>query len=388
MNQSNNYILIREGNARLYVPNPQLYKRSDGVYEPAWAPVFYNPLMRLNRHISVAGLYAWSATRGRNSLLIVDALAGTGVRGIRYTLETGVVRTCIINDASKEAYNLARTNTRINNLNTCVVTRREANALLRALKEARRVIDFVDIDPYGSPSPFIDSAIAAVRRGGLVGLTATDIASLSGVKPSSGKRHYMATVTRNSVGREAAMRVLLGFVARVAAMRDRWIKPVISVSSRHFIRVIVEVLGGAKKASSMLDNCVGYVPLCGDILWSDDCKETSLFGPIWLCDIHDNEVLHLAIRFLRSIDYRDDEDSEEAIAVLEKASREVGLNKVFNLTSLARAAGVNTPRRDLVIECLRERGFSASATHYPGPFVRTNASYRDTLVCVKDLGLK
>ncbi len=371
--------------AKILVPNPELYKRHDGVYEPAWAPIFYNPLMQLNRHLSVASLHAWSSVRGRRSLLVVDALAGTGVRGIRYALETGNVRTCIVNDTSKEAFRIARINIRINNLDTCVATNREANALLRDLKEARRVVDFVDVDPYGTPAPFIDSAIAAVRRGGLVGLTATDIAPLSGARPPSGERHYMATLAKNSVGREAALRVLLGLTARVAALRDRWIRPVMSVSSRHFVRVVIEVLGGARKASSMLENCVGYVPLCGDILWSDHCEKPMLFGPIWLCDIHDHEILTRAIDFLQGMDY-EDRDREEAITLLKKAREEAGLNRVFNLTSVARAARVNTPRRDSVIECLRRRGFDASATHYPGPFIRTEAAYGDVLECVKALG--
>ncbi len=385
MSHSNEYIIVKEGMAKIFVPNPELYRRSDGVYEPAWAPVFYNPLMRLNRHLSVASLHAWSTIRGRGSLLVIDALAGTGVRGIRYALETGNVRTCIVNDASKEAYKIAKINIRMNGLDACVATNREANALLRDLKEARRVIDFIDIDPYGTPAPFIDSAVAAVRRGGLVGFTATDIAPLSGAKPSSGERHYMARLAKNSVGREVALRVLLGLIARVAALRDRWIRPVMSISLRHFVRVVVEVLGGARRASTMLEECIGYVPLCDDILWSDHCEKPVLFGPIWLCDIHEHEVLAQAINFLCGMDY-EDSDREEAVKVLERAKAEIGLNRVFNLTSLARVAGVNTPRRDSVIDCLRKRGFSAAATHYTGPFIRTNATYRNVLECVKALG--
>jgi len=385
MSRTKDYVTVVEGAARILAPNPEIYRRSDGVYEPAWAPVFYNPLMRLNRHISVASLYAWSRTRSKNSLLVVDALAGTGIRGIRYALEIGNVRTCIINDVSKEAFMISKLNIRMNGLSSCVATNREANALMRDLRESRRVIDFVDIDPYGSPAPFIDSALATVRRGGLVGLTATDIAPLSGARPSSGERHYLASLAKNSVGREAAIRVLLGLTARIAAMRDKWIRPITSISSRHFVRVIFEVLGGARKANSMLEECVTYVPLCDDILWSSNCEKPVSFGPIWVCDIHEREVLNKALDFLRATKY-DDIDKGEAIAILERARAEVGLNKVFNLTSIARAARVNTPKRDLVISCLKEEGFDASPTHYCGPFVRTNAPYRDVLRCVEILG--
>ena len=35
--------------------------------------------------------------------------------------------------------------------------------------------DCVDIDPYGSPSPFIDAAVQCVSEGGLLMVTATDM---------------------------------------------------------------------------------------------------------------------------------------------------------------------------------------------------------------------
>ena len=36
--------------------------------------------------------------------------------------------------------------------------------------------DAVDLDPYGSPSHFLDSAVQAVAEGGLLLVTATDMA--------------------------------------------------------------------------------------------------------------------------------------------------------------------------------------------------------------------
>ena len=39
--------------------------------------------------------------------------------------------------------------------------------------------DCVDIDPYGSPSPFIDAAVQCVSDGGLLMITATDMVLLN-----------------------------------------------------------------------------------------------------------------------------------------------------------------------------------------------------------------
>ena len=38
--------------------------------------------------------------------------------------------------------------------------------------------DVVDLDPYGSPTPFLDGAVQAVSEGGLLCVTCTDLAVL------------------------------------------------------------------------------------------------------------------------------------------------------------------------------------------------------------------
>jgi tRNA (guanine26-N2/guanine27-N2)-dimethyltransferase len=41
-------------------------------------------------------------------------------------------------------------------------------------------VDVVDLDPYGSASPFIDAAIGSIADGGLLCVTCTDLAVLAG----------------------------------------------------------------------------------------------------------------------------------------------------------------------------------------------------------------
>ena len=43
----------------------------------------------------------------------------------------------------------------------------------------------VDLDPYGSPSQFLDTAVQAVSEGGLLLVTATDMAGESSSAPNS-----------------------------------------------------------------------------------------------------------------------------------------------------------------------------------------------------------
>ena len=55
--------------------------------------------------------------------------------------------------------------------------------------------EVVDLDPYGSPSQFLDSAVQAVADGGMLCVTATDMAgarmrACGWAGPSVGRRHY------------------------------------------------------------------------------------------------------------------------------------------------------------------------------------------------------
>lgn len=45
--------------------------------------------------------------------------------------------------------------------------------------------DAIDLDPYGCPSIFLDAAVQSVSEGGLLLVTATDMAVLAGNSPET-----------------------------------------------------------------------------------------------------------------------------------------------------------------------------------------------------------
>jgi N2,N2-dimethylguanosine tRNA methyltransferase len=73
--------VIREGRALLYIPDTRRAVTEHGGLEPAWLEVFYNPVMAFNRDLSVLMAEAFLSSTGL-SAFFVDALAGTGVRGL------------------------------------------------------------------------------------------------------------------------------------------------------------------------------------------------------------------------------------------------------------------------------------------------------------------
>ena len=90
-----------------------------------------------------------------------------------------------------------------------------------ALMEA--AYQWVDLDPFGSPVNFLDSAIQGLARIGFLEVTATDTAALTGSSASSQQRRYGAKGIVDTYAHDDGVRVLLVLVATTAARHDRFI---------------------------------------------------------------------------------------------------------------------------------------------------------------------
>lgn len=55
----------------------------------------------------------------------------------------------------------------------------------------------IDLDPYGCPSQFLDSAVQSVCNGGMLMVTCTDMAVLCGNSPETCYVKYGAIALRN-----------------------------------------------------------------------------------------------------------------------------------------------------------------------------------------------
>lgn len=102
---------------------------------------------------------------------ILEALAASGLRSIRYALEIPQVETVVANDFSQKAFNSIQSNVKRNDVEGKVVpSLREASMLMYEHREPlTERFDVIDLDPYGSPSQFLDSTVQSVRDGGIKG---------------------------------------------------------------------------------------------------------------------------------------------------------------------------------------------------------------------------
>ena len=68
-------------------------------------------------------------------------------------------------------------------------------------------VDVIDLDPYGSASPFLDSAVQAVKHGGLMMVTCTDMGILAGNHPEACWAKYGSFPIKSHFCHEQAIRI-------------------------------------------------------------------------------------------------------------------------------------------------------------------------------------
>ena len=332
---------VEEGSVRAVVPDWEFYG------DPAKAPVFYNPAMKINRDISVGVVKLVGAG------VVCEPLTGTGIRAVRYAVEAGA--TVVAGDISSTAVEFARLNAEINGVrDKVIVERADANALLYSMGEAS--CDVVDIDPFGSPAPYMRAAFHSVRDGGVVCVTATDVAVLAGRYPQKCLSRYGARVSRTLFAKELGLRVLMGYMARVAAEADVGFEPLIAYYEGHYYRVCVRAVRGARAARETLEH-LGYVSRDRRIARRD---APGFMGPVWLGELGSWEFLDDLVRI---VDNR----------VTRMLREEYTVARPLYYVSSEYAVGGSTPSVKNIIDVLMGVGIAAVRSHFDPSGFRADA---------------
>lgn len=231
-------------------PLQQTIKEGQAVITTA-GKVFYNPVQEFNRDLSISVLNTFVKLRQgevkqtEDGIVILEALSATGLRSIRYAKEVAGLKHIVANDCSKQAFNDITANVSANQVDNLVkASLHDATLLMYEHKEKSRRFDVIDLDPYGCPSIFLDSAVQAISDGGLLLVTATDMAVLAGNSPETCYSKYGAISLRTKSCHEMALRILLQCVQSHANRYGRYIEPLLSISADFYIRVFVRVHTG------------------------------------------------------------------------------------------------------------------------------------------------
>ncbi|WP_297535571.1 tRNA (guanine(10)-N(2))-dimethyltransferase [Thermococcus sp.] len=367
-------IEVSEGSARFFVP------KAERIYD---APVFYNPVMALNRDISVLVARALEPKR------VLDALSATGIRGIRYALESPAEEVWL-NDISDEAYSLMKRNVALNfggelyeegdrsylwGEKLIVINKGDAN---RLMTENFRYFDLVDLDPFGSPMEFLDTALRSVKRRGVLAVTATDTGVLCGAYARACVKNYLARPIRGELCHEAGLRILIGTVVRYSAKYDLGVEVLLAYYRDHYFRAFLRFKSGAKKAERSLAQ-LGY-------LWQDENgsftyekaflpEKPKAFGPMWLGPLKDSEFVEKLSKELEGFEPA----HKKTRTFVELLAGELDVPFHYDTHALARRNGLEVRKVSEIIERLEKLGYRASRTHFSPTAIKTDAPFEVVL---------
>ena len=368
---------VSEGDVEVEAPDPR-----DGSSEGAGDDVFFNPEMELNRDLTVAVLKAYQK-RADDSwtddrpLTYLDAMTASGVRAAR-AANAGYDVTAA--DLDPDAAELAAENLALNDLSGEVVEE-DANVLMH-----KQRFDVVDLDPFGTPMPFADAAVAGTRK--LLCVTATDTAPLCGAHFDSGVRKYDCVPRNTDFHREMGLRVLISAMTRVAARRDVAAVPILSHVTRHYARTYLEVTHKATAADRALGN-LGFLYHCEDCLYREheygriahppascpNCGSSRLSeaGPVWLGRVADPEFAGaVAAEVSPGMG-----EWKRVSRLLDTLGEELDTPTHYDQHRLCKQWGAPANKLETFLEDIRDAGFEASPAHYGGTCFKTDATVEE-----------
>lgn len=371
---------IVEGNTKLVVPSDSLTSTV-----PPRNPAFFNPNAKLSRDFSIIAYKSYAKNLDEKSM--ADALAGVGARAVRTAVEVEELDEVYINDANPIALDMARESSRLNNVERkCKFSINEVCKFLMEHSSKSFRMGIVDLDPFGTPAPYIDCALRAVNDDGMLSLTATDTPVLCGIYPDVSTRRYYGRSINVEYGNEIGLRLLLGLTSMVASRLELGIKPLFVHSIRNYLRVYTKVNVGSRYAEEMPSK-LGRIYHCfycknraytknEEHMVCDTCnKPMKIAGPLWIESMFDENFVE---QMLSHVDqcYVD----KKCKKLLALSKEEIGMPPTyFSIDKIAERVKTTPPSISAMIDKLHSSGFSATRTSLRLNGFKTDATHKEVL---------
>ncbi|NWJ09815.1 TRM1 dimethyltransferase, partial [Crypturellus undulatus] len=283
--------------------------------------------------------------------------------------------------------------------------------LMHQSRANREPFDVIDLDPYGSPAPFLDAAVQAVSDGGLLCVTCTDMAVLAGNSPETCYSKYGAVSLKGKFCHEMALRVVLHSLDLRANCHQRRVVPLLAVSADFYVRVFARVLAGQAQAKAsaskqaLVYHCVGcgshHLQRLGKATRHGDrcdrvpagwpfkygaatgppvgptcefCQQRhQLGGPVWAEPLHDVAFVRRVLAALERSPGRfgTEQRMRGVLSVVTEELSDVPL--YYTLDGLSSTLHCNTPSLLQLRSALLHAGYRVSLSHACKNAVKTDA---------------
>lgn len=368
------YETIKEGKVTIKI------KKVDKVSREM--EVFYNPVMKLNRDISILLL---NSIRNKG-MHVALPLAGSGIRGIRFLkeLSKGKIKSISFNDYDEKATKAIKDNLRLNNVKKFSIIKNiatEKNKRRLKLEKIRiynddaslfllnsKGFDYIDVDPFGSSNVFLDAAVKRISREGILAVTNTDTAALTGTYPKVCYRKYWSKAKLDYLMHETGLRILTRKVQLIGMQYEKALIPMFSYFKDHYFRIFFRCNKGKKECDKI-------------------SKEHGMFndaGPMWLGKLWDKKLVNkifsqlnnamknkkpLNKKDIKSIKIKINENYNELFKFLKVIKEESKINSVGFIDTHKMK---KISKKEDLIKGLKKKGHKASSTHFLGTGIRTD----------------
>ncbi|MDA0718164.1 MAG: N2,N2-dimethylguanosine tRNA methyltransferase [Cyanobacteria bacterium] len=354
---------------------------------------FFKPESRPSRDLGVL-LARTLAARG--PLRVLDAMAGCGIRALRYGLEAGADAVWA-NDADPARLPLLQENL------ACLCSLRcsalTAQHLLADCLQRQERFEFLDLDGFGCPTALLPLALEAVSFGGVLYLASTDGRSPTGHDRPAAIRMLGAAARAHPASWELALRLQLGSVARAAWALGRGIEPLFSFSEGRTFRSAVRLRRrsepGEENQLGMLAHCHG----CGDQQvqplirlrqWqpchcpAGEIAPLAISGPLWIGPLQQPELL-AEMQTLAEVDPGVSLCADGARLLARLLSDKALPARCWPMAEIARHLRGGTPPLLGLVAALREKGWSAHVSGVMPGQLRSDASWSAILQTASEL---
>ncbi len=345
--------------------------------------VFYNPVMASNRNIAILLL---NSVENEN-MNIASPLAGSGIRELRFLkeLKPGKAKYIFVNDIKENFPKVFAGNLKLNNLKKDKLIIHNDDANLFLLNQVKHGIDdqfcgyfdYIDIDPFGSPNPFLAAAAARITRNGILAVTATDTAALTGTYPAVTRRKYWARMVRNHMMHELGLRILIRKIQLQGAQFDKALNPLLAYHKDHYFRIYFRCIKGKENCDEVLKQhrylLLNHRTLEYHVSEFNAEKGFDYFGPLWTGKLFDRKLL---------VTMAGNNPFPEEQKFLELLKEESKLDTVgfYDLHVIAKKYGLETTKLEPVLKKVK-----GARTHFSPTGIKTDKGIKEVVKAMKKI---
>lgn len=336
---------------------------------------------------------------------IIEALSASGLRAIRYALEIPKIKTVIANDFSASAVESIKQNSQYSGADS-VVKPNEGDACVLMYQHKNKPVHVVDLDPYGSATPFMDAAVQSIKDGGIMLVTCTDLAVLAGNSyPEKCFSQYGGQTLHSDASHESALRLVLNMVASTAAKYGKSIEPLLSLSIDFYVRLFIRIKTSPLQVKQNAHNtmivyqCTGCGTFTKQPLGkavqknnnfkygyargptvSERCAHCDslhiIAGPMWGGPIHNKAFIDKMLEVYKDLDtdvYKTTSRIEGMLTLAKDELTDVPF--YFSPQNIASIVRSSSPPHRKIVSALCNAGYQVSFTHALAGGIKTDAPF-------------